>query len=139
MNEGVTAMRLEPHYGIEHLESSRDFAATIERLESILHSRGLSIFAKIDFSGDAQRAGLQMPPTQAVIFGNPKAGTPVVLAAPNSAVDLPLKVVVSQDANGKVWLSYNAPEYLGERHGIPANLLQNISGIRNLVQTAAAA
>jgi uncharacterized protein (DUF302 family) len=125
-------------HGIERIASAQDFAATFAKLESIVKSKALQVFAKIDFSGDAQRAGLSMPPTQMLIFGNPKSGTPVMLAAPGSAVDLPLKVLVSEDAAGKVWLSYNSPEYLGERHGIPAALLQNLAGIRVIAQAAAA-
>jgi len=101
-------------------------------------AKALLVFAKIDFSGDAQRAGLTMPPTQMLIFGNPKSGTPVMLAAPSSAMDLPLKVLVSQDEAGKVWLSYNTPEYLGERHDIPTTLLSNLAGIRAIAQAAAA-
>jgi uncharacterized protein (DUF302 family) len=132
-------MSLETEHGIERVASPRDFAATVEKLESILTAKGLTIFARIDFSGDAQRAGLEMPATHMLIFGNPKAGTPVMLAAPSSALDLPLKVLVAQDKNGKVWISYNTPEYLAERHAIPAELLPNIAGIRGLVQAAAAA
>jgi uncharacterized protein (DUF302 family) len=124
--------------GIEQIASTRDFAATVAHLESVLTAKGLTIFAKIDFSGDAERAGLKMPPTQALIFGNPKAGTPVMLAAPGSALDLPLKIVVSEDAKGKIWLSYNSPEYLAGRHEIPAELLKNIAGIRALASAAAA-
>ena len=131
-------MNMEAEHGIERISSSRDFSTTFEKLESVVKAKALLIFAKIDFSGDAQRAGLTMPPTQMLIFGNPKSGTPVMLAAPSSAVDLPLKMLVSQDAAGKVWLSYNAPEYLGERHGIPATLLPNLAGIRAIAQAAAA-
>ena len=80
-----------------------------------------------------------MPPTMLLVFGNPKAGTPVMVATPTSALDLPLKVLVSQDTNGKVWLRYNAPEYLAERHSIPAEFVENIAGIRALVQAAVAA
>jgi len=115
-------MTMAAEHGIERIAGAHDFATTFAKLESVVKSKALLVFAKIDFSGDAQRAGLTMPPTQMLIFGNPKSGTPVMLAAPSSAVDLPLKVVVSQDAAGKVWLSYNTPEYLGERHGIPAAL-----------------
>jgi len=131
-------MNMEAEHGIERISSARDFSTTFEKLESVVKAKALLIFAKIDFSGDAQRAGLTMPPTQMLIFGNPKSGTPVMLAAPSSAVDLPLKMLVSQDAAGKVWLSYNAPEYLGERHGIPATLLPNLAGIRAIAQAAAA-
>jgi uncharacterized protein (DUF302 family) len=129
---------MEKQTGIERLASPHDFAATVGKVESVLGAKGLTIFAKIDFSGDAERAGLKMLPTQQIVFGNPKAGTPVMVAAPTSAVDLPLKIVISQDANGKVWLSYNTPEYLAERHGIPAEFVRNIAGIRPLAQAAAA-
>jgi uncharacterized protein (DUF302 family) len=129
---------MEAERGIEHIASSFDFVATAEKLESVLRTRGLTIFGKIDFSGDAERAGLKMPPTQMLIFGNPKAGTPIMVAAPTSALDLPLKVLISQDSKGKTWLSYNAPEYLAQRHNIPPELLQNIVGIRVLVQAAVA-
>jgi uncharacterized protein (DUF302 family) len=124
--------------GMERVASTLDFAATVEKLESILKAKGLLIFAKIDFSGDAKRAGLDMAPTQMLVFGSPKAGTPIMVAAPSSALDLPLKVLIAQDAYGKVSLSYNSPEYLAERHAIPAALVPNISGIRGLVQAAAA-
>lgn len=123
--------------GMERIASTHDFATTVEKLESLIKSKGLTLFAKIDFSGDAERAGLKMPATQMVIFGNPKAGTLVMLAAPSVALDLPLKMLVSEDEAGNVWLSYNTPEYLGERHGIPAALLPNVAGIRGLAQAAA--
>lgn len=122
--------------GIERVASSRGFAETVAHLESLIVKRGLTLFAKIDFSGDAKRAGPEMPPTQLLIFGNPKAGTPVMVAVPNAALDLPLKALISQDRNGKVWVNYNAPEYLRERHGIPADLLKNVSGVGALVEAA---
>jgi uncharacterized protein (DUF302 family) len=131
-------MPMENEHGMECVASPHDFAATVAKLESILKAKGLMIFAKIDFSGDAKRAGLEMAPTQMLIFGSPKAGTPIMVAAPSAALDLPLKVLIAQDSNGKVWLSYNSPEYLAERHAIPAALVQNISGVRGLVQAAAA-
>jgi uncharacterized protein (DUF302 family) len=131
-------MGFEIGHGIERVASAHQFAAVVEKLESILKSKGLIIFAKIDFSGDAQRAGLQMPPTQMLIFGHPKAGTPLMVAVPGSALDLPLKILISQDAAGRVWLSYNTPEYLAERHGLPPELVKNIVGIRALAQAAAA-
>ena len=111
---------------------------TVSRFEALLKERGLTLFAKIDFSGDAEKASLQMPPTQMLIFGNPKGGTPVMVAAPGSALDLPLKVLISQDAQGQVWLSYNTPQYLAERHAIPADLVKNIAGTPVLVQAAVA-
>jgi len=129
---------MENQHGMECVASAHDFAGTVEKLESILKAKGLKIFAKIDFSGDAKRAGWEMLPTLMLIFGSPKAGTPIMVAAPSSALDLPLKVLIAQDANGEISLSYNSPEYLAERHAIPAALVPNISGIRGLVQAAAA-
>lgn len=96
-------------------------------------SKGLTVFARIDFSGDAGRAGLKMNPTRMLIFGSPKAGTPLMVASPTLALDLPLKVIVSQDNSGKVFLCYNSSEYLKERHNIPEELLKNISGIESIV------
>jgi len=131
-------MSVEAGYGVEKVRSPRAFAETVTRFEALLRERGLTVFAKIDFSGDAERAGLQMPPTQMLIFGNPKGGTPVMLAAPSSALDLPLKVLISQDAQGQVWLSYNTPQYLAERHAIPAELVKSISGTPVLTQAVVA-
>jgi uncharacterized protein (DUF302 family) len=131
-------MGVDVEYGVEKVRSPRAFVETVTRLEGLLKERGLTVFAKIDFSGDAEKAGLQMPPTQMLIFGNPNGGTPVMLAAPGSALDLPLKVLISQDAQGQVWLSYNAPQYLAERHAIPAELVKNIAGTPVLVQAAVA-
>ncbi len=132
-------MGVEVGHGVEKVRSPRAFAETVGRLEALLKERGLTVFAKVDFSGDAEKAGLQMPPTQMLIFGNPKGGTPVMVAAPGSALDLPLKVLISQDAQGQVWLSYNTPQYLAERHAIPAELVKNIAGTPALVQAAVAA
>jgi uncharacterized protein (DUF302 family) len=98
-------------------------------LETIVQARGLTILARIDHSGDAAKAGLQMPPTKLLIFGNAKSGTPLMIASPSVAIDLPLKALVWEDSEGRVWLSYNSPDYLKKRHAIPENLLQNIAGI----------
>lgn len=127
-----------PQNGLEKVKSPRNFAGTVTRFESLLTATGLTLFAKIDFSGDAERSGLKMPPTLMFLFGNPKAGTPVMLAVPDVAIDLPLKVLISEDSNGVVWVSYNAPEYLALRHGIPENLAPNLAGIRPLVKAAVA-
>lgn len=132
-------MTLQTGYGIDTIASPRSFAETVSHLENLLAAKGLTLFAKIDFTDDAKKSGLDMPPTQLLIFGNPKAGTPVMLAAPSSGLDLPLKILVSQDGGGKVWISYNTPEYLAERHAIPADLMQNIAGITPLARAAAAA
>jgi uncharacterized protein (DUF302 family) len=115
--------------------SRHSFEDTFQRLESSVASRGLTIFARIDFSGDAQKAGLKMNPARLLIFGNPKAGTPLMIAAPTVAIDFPLKVLVSSDKKGKVWVSYNAPEYLKDRHDIPDDLLKNISGVVGIAQS----
>ena len=122
--------------GIERLASARGFDETIAYFEELLTAKGMILFAKIDFTGDAKRAGLTMPRMMLLVFGNPKGGTPVMVAAPSAALDLPLKVLVSEEG-GKVWLSFNAPEYLAERHGIPAELVANIARIRGLVNAAA--
>ena len=99
---------------------------TAEKLKGILQSKGIQLFALVDHSGEAAKAGLKMRPTKLLIFGDPKAGTPLMLAAPSAAIDLPLKILVWEDPAGRVWLSFNAPEYLQQRHGFPANLIQNI-------------
>jgi uncharacterized protein (DUF302 family) len=123
--------------GIVRVLSKGSFADTFNGLESVVSSKGLTIFARIDFSGDAERAGFKMNPTRMLIFGSPKAGTPLMLASPTVALDLPLKVLVSTDENGKVWLSYNSPEYLRDRHKVPLELLKNISGIVGIVESVA--
>jgi uncharacterized protein (DUF302 family) len=123
--------------GIATVPSHHSVSETIDRLESIAKARGLLVFARIDFAADAANAGLKMPPTQLLIFGNPKAGTPLMLASPTSALDLPLKALAWEDAEGKVWVSYSKPEYLKERHGLPDNLVQNIAGVKVLVEKAA--
>ena len=123
--------------GVVNVASDHSVSESIDRLESIVNSKQLTVFARIDFSGDAAKAGLTMPPTRMLIFGSPKAGTPLMLAAPSVALDLPLKALAWQDASGQVWLSYNAPEYLQSRHGVPDALLPNIAGIKVLVEQAA--
>ena len=111
---------------------------TIQRLSALLKSKGVAIFALIDHRGEAEKAGLKMRPTQLLIFGNPKGGTPLMLAAPSTAIDLPLKALVWEDADGKVWLSYNSPDYLLQRHGFPADLEKNIAAIEPLFAQAVA-
>ena len=118
-----------PDNGMVHLSSPHTLAATLARLETIVQSKGLTILARIDHSGDAAKAGLKMQPTKLLIFGNAKSGTPLMIASPTVAIDLPLKALVWQDDDGKVWLSYNSPDYLKERHAIPESLMQNIAGI----------
>src|SRR5438445_7889565 len=115
--------------GLAHVASRYPVPETLGRLETLAKSRGLTVFARIDFSGDAQKVGLTMRPAQLLIFGNPKAGTPLMIASPSIAIDLPLKALAWQDATGQVWLSYNTPDYLKNRHGLPDELVKDISGI----------
>lgn len=127
---------VEEHAGIVDRPSRHSVDETVARLESILQSKGVKVFAIIDHSGEAQKAGLQMRSTKLVIFGSPKAGTPLMQSVPSIAIDLPLKILVWEDTEGKAWLSYNSPEYLKQRHGVPADLLQNITIIETLVDKA---
>ena len=123
--------------GIVDIPSSHSVDATVEKLKGILNAKGVMLFAHVDHSGEAAKVGLKMPPTKLLIFGSPKAGTPVMLAAPSIAIDLPLKILVRQDANGKVWVSYNSPEYLKERHNVPDDLIKNIAAVEALATAAA--
>jgi uncharacterized protein (DUF302 family) len=111
--------------GIVTSQSRYSFAETVEKLEAMLKEKGIKLFTIIDHSGAAASAGLTMPPTKVFIFGNPKGGTPLMLAAPSLAIDLPLKILVAENAQGKVWLSWNDPAYLQERHGFPKELMAN--------------
>lgn len=122
--------------GLIHTASPYSVAETLQRLEAILKSKGLTIFARVDHSGEAAKAGMEMHLTQLLIFGSPKGGTPVMLAAPSVAIDLPLKALVWEDDQGKVWITQNSPEYLQQRHRIPANLVANLAGAGALIQKA---
>jgi uncharacterized protein (DUF302 family) len=126
----------QPAKGIVHVPSKYSVPDTLQRLESVVVSHGLTVFARIDFGGDAAKVGLQMRPTQLMIFGNPKAGTPLMIASPSIAIDFPLKALAWQNATGQVWLSYNTPDYLKDRHGLPEELVKNISAIGRLVEKA---
>lgn len=123
--------------GIINIPANHSFAETVEKLHRILQEKGITLFALIDHSGEAQKAGMKMHPTKLFIFGSPKAGTPVMLAAPSSAIDLPLKILTWQDAEGKVWLSYNSPVYLQRRHKLAPELLRTISVVEALAAEAA--
>jgi uncharacterized protein (DUF302 family) len=125
-----------PDNGMIHLSSPHSVSETSVRLETIVQAKGLIILARIDHSGDAAKAGLKMRPTKLLIFGNAKSGTPLMIASPSVAIDLPLKALVWQDEDGSVWLSYNSPNYLKERHAVPDNLLQNIAGIGPICEEA---
>jgi uncharacterized protein (DUF302 family) len=127
-------MTSRPDNGVIHLRSPYSFANTLQRLESVITAKGITIFARIDHSGEAAKVGLTMAPTELLIFGSPKSGTPLMVASPSLALDLPLKALVSQDTEGAVWLSYNSPEYLQQRHDIPEVLVKNIAGIRSICE-----
>jgi uncharacterized protein (DUF302 family) len=129
----------EPDRGIKIMAASSGVDETMDRLESLAKKRGLTVFARINFTKDAAAAGLTMQPTQLLILGSPAAGTPLMVAAPGTALDLPLKVLAWADAANRCWVSFNSPEYLQRRHGFPAALLANIAGLEKLVQAAASA
>jgi uncharacterized protein (DUF302 family) len=122
--------------GIVDKPSSHSVDETVEKLKGILQAKGVTLFALVDHSGEAEKVGMKMRPTKLLIFGSPKAGTPLMLASPSIAIDLPLKILVWEDAQGKVWISYNSAEYLKERHGLPQELLQNIAVVETLVTKA---
>jgi|SRR5215472_13262908 len=128
---------MTPNKGLIDKPSNHSVDETVARLQNILQAKGVTLFAFVDHSGEAAKAGMQMRPTKLLIFGSPKAGTPLMLAAPSVAIDLPLKILVWEDAQGKTWLSYNSPEYLRERHGFPQELLANIAGVDSLATKAA--
>jgi uncharacterized protein (DUF302 family) len=124
--------------GLTTVVSPYSVEETLKRVEDLIVARGLKLFVRIDHSGEAEKAGLKMNPAQLLIFGSPVAGTPIMVAAPTSAIDLPLKVLVWGSEEGRVQVTYNNPEYLGRRHGIPSDLLKNIMGVRQLVEKALA-
>jgi len=122
--------------GIIEKPSNHSVDETVNRLKHLLHSQGVTLFAFVDHSGEAEKVGMKMRPTKLLIFGNPKAGTPLMLAAPSIAIDLPLKVLVREGSDGQVWVSYNCPEYLKQRHGLPEDSLANIAVVQALVSKA---
>jgi uncharacterized protein (DUF302 family) len=123
--------------GIITVSTHRTVDETVDKIKSLLVGRGITLFAVIDHSGEAEAIGMKMPPTKLLIFGNPKGGTPLMLASPSVAIDLPLKLLVSEDANGKRWISYNSPQYLKNRHGLSDELVKNIAIIETLAAEAA--
>ena len=130
------ALAVQKEEGIVKIPSHRSVDETVDKLKAILQSKGVTLFALIDHSGEAEKVGMKMPPTKLLIFGNPKGGTPLMLAAPSVAIDLPLKILVAEDSQGKVWISYNSAEYLKERHGLPEDLLPNIAVVQTLATAA---
>jgi uncharacterized protein (DUF302 family) len=125
--------------GLRLVASSHPVPQVLDRLEKLARDKGLTVFSRIDFSGDAARAGLTQRPTGMTILGSPKGGTPLMLAAPTTAIDLPLKVLAWEEPDGRCWLAYNEPAYLQKRHGFPAELMRNIAALGALVDAAAAA
>ncbi|HLV89122.1 MAG TPA: DUF302 domain-containing protein [Candidatus Sulfotelmatobacter sp.] len=120
-------IQIPSHYPVEE---------TLRRLESAFTAKGMQIFTVIDHSGEAEKVGLKMRPTKVVIFGSPKGGTPLMVAAPSLAIDLPMKVLVAEDASGQVSVTYNDPEYLRERHSVPAELMKNLAGAAAVIEKA---
>jgi uncharacterized protein (DUF302 family) len=122
--------------GLVQVPSRYSVEETVQRLESAFTGKGMQIFAVIDHSGEAEKVGLKMRATKVVIFGSPKGGTPLMVAAPSLAIDLPLKALVAEDAQGKVSVTYNSPEYFQKRHGVPAELIKNLAGAGAVIEKA---
>ena len=129
-------MSMSSSNGIVEVASSHSVDQTVAKLKGILQAKGVMLFALVDHSGEAEKVGMTMRPTKLLIFGSPKAGTPLMQASPSIAIDLPLKILVAEDEQGKVWISYNSPAYLQERHHLPAELLQNIAVVKTLAEKA---
>jgi uncharacterized protein (DUF302 family) len=125
------------NHGMVHLPTSQSVEDVLRKLQTILESKGVPVFALVDHSGEAAKVGMEMRPTKLLIFGNPKGGTPLMLAAPTIAIDLPLKILIWEDGEGKTWITYNTAEYLTERHELPPNLAQNIAFLATLAATLA--
>ena len=130
-------MTPEHNSGIVTIPGSHSVNATVEKLKGILQAKNVTLFALVDHSGEAQKAGMHMPDTKLLIFGSPRAGTPVMLASPGIAIDLPLKILIAEGTAGKVWISYNSPQYLQQRHDVPADLMKNLAVIEALANAAA--
>jgi uncharacterized protein (DUF302 family) len=122
--------------GLVRIPSRYAFEETVRRLGAAFAEKGLQVFAVVDHSGEAERVGLKMPLTKVLTFGSPKAGTPLMIAAPSLAIDLPMKALVAEDAEGKAWVTYNSPAYLKDRHGIPEDLIKNLEGAGALMEKA---
>ncbi len=130
-------MTASPDSGIVVLPSKHSVDETVRRIEGVLQARGVTLFAVVDHSGEAAKAGLAMPNTKLLIFGSPAAGTPLMVAAPSAALDLPLKLLVAEDAAGAVTIAWNDPGYLRRRHGFPVELMANISVVEKMAEIAA--
>ena len=137
LSSDLSTPAVEKGVGIVTKPSNHSVDETVAKLKAMLQAKGVKLFALVDHSGEAAKVGLKMPNTKLLIFGNPKGGTPLMLASPSIAIDLPLKILVAEDTQGKVWISYNSPEYLKERHGLPQDLVQNIAVVEILAAKAA--
>jgi len=124
------------NFGLVVVRSRHSVDETVQRLQAAFIGKGIQVFAVIDHSGEAEKVGLKMRPTKVLIFGSPKGGTPLMVAAPSLAIDLPMKALVAEDAGGEVWVTYNSPDYLQERHGVPADLIKNLAGAGALIEKA---
>jgi uncharacterized protein (DUF302 family) len=122
--------------GIASILSPYPVELTVSKLKAVIESKSLTLFAHIDHGAGAEQAGLHMQPAHVLIFGHAKAGTPLMVASPLLALDLPLKALVWEDAEKEVWVSYNTPEYLVQRHSLPADLSKNIAGVEGLIKLA---
>ena len=129
---------MNPDNGIISKATTYTVDETVKKIKALLQAKGVKLFTVIDHSGEAEAIGLKMPPTKLLIFGNPKGGTPLMLAAPTVAIDLPLKLLIWEDAQGSRWISYNSPQYLKQRHALPDDLLKNIAVIEALATEGAA-
>lgn len=123
--------------GIVSVPGKHSVEETVAKLQNTLQAKGVALFALVDHSGEAEKVGMKMKPTKLLIFGNPKAGTPLMLATPSAAIDLPLKILVWEDTDARVWISYNSPEYLLQRHGFPMDLMKNIAVVETLAAAVA--
>lgn len=130
-------MPFDKNSGIVDVPGHHTVEETVQKLNALLDAKAVTLFALVDHSGEAAKVGMVMRPTKLFIFGNPKAGTPLMMAAPSMAIDLPLKILIWEDAEGKTWISYNSPAYLQQRHNLPEELLQNIAIIQNLATAIA--
>ncbi|HET6144332.1 MAG TPA: DUF302 domain-containing protein [Candidatus Acidoferrales bacterium] len=122
-------MTLSPPDGLTSILSNHSVDQTLANLENVLHAKNIAVFAVVDHSGEAEKVGMAMPPTKLVLFGSPKAGTPLMLASPSVAIDLPLKILISEDHEKKIWVSYNSLKFLQDRHSLPEQLMQNLAAV----------
>jgi uncharacterized protein (DUF302 family) len=127
--------------GLVNIQSAHAVEQTADRMEALLKEKGMRIFIRINHAAGAQKAGIALRPTELIVFGNPKVGAPLMARQQSIAIDLPQKMLIWEDAAGKVWLTYNQPDYLALRHGLPADLapFQKVGGVlQQLTATAAA-